>query len=220
MRIYWLLCELKVMQYKRRVSWLRLESQSKSIKAVLDVHNVKTPQLWCCLWLVRAPGLRVLASAIIFCSLGSGCLWWTVCFHAFQSSPVSWPVTQLSSRALRPCTFGRMCVYVCTARMWLVSLHLSPWTLTPSLINVRGLRQALHAAFRCDRQILGLCVTPGVRVGTMRGASTKTALPLIKQTCAIHTASALLKSFERSTASGSVDATGTTPLFWSWGLGG
>lgn len=84
-------------------------------------------------------------------------------------------------------------IYVCKrARMRThATMHLSTWTLTPSLINVRGLSQALHAAFCCDRQILGPPVAPGVRVGTMHDASTKTALPLIKQTCAIHTASAL-----------------------------
>ena len=86
-----------------KVSWLRSESQSKSIKAVLDVQNVKSLQLWCCLWLVRAPGPRVLAPAVMLCFFGSGYLWWTVCFHAFQSAPVSWPVTQLSVCALRPC---------------------------------------------------------------------------------------------------------------------
>ena len=69
------------------------------------------------------------------------------------------------------------------------SLH--DTTLTPSLINVRGLRQALHAAFGCDRQILEPPVAPGVRVGTMHDASTKTVLPLPEQTCAILTASAL-----------------------------
>lgn len=82
-----------------------------------------------------------------------------------------------------------VCVYVHACNC--VAVHLSTWTLTPSLINVRGLRQALHAAFCCDRQIIGPPVTPGVRVGTTHDASTKTAPPLMKQTCAIHTASAL-----------------------------
>lgn len=77
--------------------------------------------------------------------------------------------------------FGHVCwlwqLYLCMCismhAFECVSVHLSTWTLTPSLINVRGLCQTLHAAFRCDRQILGPSVTPGVWVGTMFDASTK-----------------------------------------------
>ena len=96
-----------------------------------------------------------------------------------------------------------------------LSLHLSTWTLTPSLINVRGLRQALHVAFCGDGQILGSPVTPGVRVGTTHEASTKTALPFMNQTCAVPSSHHLLcvRPFEERAASGSVDAKGAAPLF-------
>lgn len=82
------------------------------------------------------------------------------------------------------------CIHVCkrVCACNCVTVHLSTWTLNPSLINVRGLRQALYASFCRDRQIIG---PPGVRVGTTHDASTKTAPPFVKQTCAIHTASAL-----------------------------
>lgn len=41
-------------------------------------------------------------------------------------------------------------------KMWKgVYVHLSTWTLTCSFIDVRGLGQILHAAFSCDRQVLG-----------------------------------------------------------------
>ena len=85
---------------------------------------MKSLQLWYCLWLVGAPCPRVLAPAIIFCSFGSPYLWWTVCFHAFQSSPVSWPITQLPVWALRSCILDAHadCAICVCARMQTVSL--------------------------------------------------------------------------------------------------
>lgn len=73
--------------------------------------------------------------------------------------------------------FANASVYVCAATgraCYFVSLHLSTWNLNPSLINVRGLRQTLHAAFCCDRHSFGPPVACGVRVGKMHDAGTKT----------------------------------------------
>ncbi len=204
----------KVMQCKREVSWLRSESQNKSIKAILDVQNAKSLQLWCCLWLVRAPGPRVLALAIIFCSFGPGYFWWTVCFHAFRSSPVSWPVTQLSVWALRPCILDayadcassgkcihvckRVCVCVCVCVCVRARTHATVslctslhglWLPALSMSEVCA-RHAMSPFAVRDRSLVPP-VAPGVGVGTTYDASTKAALPLLKQTCAIHTASAL-----------------------------
>ncbi len=90
---------------------------------------------------------------------------------------------------------------VCMRTHATVSLCTSfTWTLTPSLINVRGLRQALHAAFGCDGQILGPPVAPGVRVGTMHDASTKTALLLIKQMFCPHSICFVLSPFQGNAA--------------------
>lgn len=176
-----------------------------------DIKKNDNALLFCCAWIqwfgcsesevslvvgltvaCSRPGPRVLAPAIILPLFGSGYLCWAVCFHVFHSSAVSWPDTQLSIWALRPCTldayayircvpsfanasmYANACVCVCLCACNCASLRLSTCTLTPSLINVRGLRQALHAAFCCDRHIFGLPVARGVRVGTMHDASTKT----------------------------------------------
>lgn len=100
-----------------------------------------------------------------------------------------------------------VCVHTCNC----VSVHHSTWTLTPSLINVRDLRQALHAAFCCDRQILGPPVVPGVRVGTMHDVSTKTAHVAYKtDLCHPQSICFVLGSLKK--AFGSVDVKRTTSL--------
>ncbi len=105
-------------------------------------------------------------------------------------------------RSVHVCERVCVCVCVCVCA-----------PLTPSLINVRGLRQALHAAFGGDRQILGPPAAPGVRVGTMHDASTKTALLLIKQMFRQHSICFVLDLFKEERHFGSGDAKGTTPLF-------
>lgn len=88
---------------------------------------------------------------------------------------------------MRTCVYIYVCVYT--------RMPLRPCApLKLSFIDDGGLCQTLLcgcASFGCHRQILGHPVTPGVRVGTSYDTSTKTSLLLVKQTCAIRTASAL-----------------------------
>ena len=86
---------------------------------------------------------------------------------------------------MQMCVFVCVCVCVCVHS----AMFLCPFSirnLILSLINVRGLRQAPHVAFCCDRHfffgLLGAC---RIRVGKMNDARTK--LLNIKQTCVIHT---------------------------------
>lgn len=107
-----------------------------------DIKKNDNALLFCCAWIqwfgcsesevslvvgltvaCSRPGPRVLAPAIILPLFGSGYLCWAVCFHVFHSSAVSWPDTQLSIWALRPCTLDAYayircasfckCIHVC-----------------------------------------------------------------------------------------------------------
>lgn len=69
-----------------------------------------------------------------------------------------------------------VCVCVCACVRANVASRLSTWNLTPSLINVRGLSQALHASFSRDGHIFGLPVTHRVRLGSKLAVSYKTNL--------------------------------------------
>lgn len=182
------------------------------------------------------PGPRVLAPVIILPLFGSGYLCWTVCFHAFHSSAVSWPDTQLSIWAVRPCTLDAYAHIRCVPSFANASMYAN------ACVRVRVCMHAcmqlclfaplyMHSdsqPYQCQRSAPGtpcrllLWQTHLWSACSLRGQGWHNAWCQHKNCRKNRPVPSTLctRPVEGSAAFGSMNAKGTTPLFWSRALGG